>query len=271
MNSPAYWEGVACAWQARWRDRLWRSVSDAQHLLLLRRWGVDTHVCYALKTDLFDEAATGALGQALAADATCLLGIDLAMTTVRAAAQRLRPGSLLVADVRALPLASDSIGLVVSNSTLDHLDTPEEIMSAIRELARVLAADGHLLVTLDNPQHPLLWLRARTPWLGRRLGLVPYSTGATLSMSALARACADAKLTVIASGTLCHSPRVLAVWVGRFLKSRSRVAQRAYHRALLAFERLAQWPTHLLTGRYVAVLATKPESSLDSPPGDQPC
>jgi len=271
LPSALYWESVGDTWQALGRDRLWRHASDDLHLQLLRGWDVDTQVGVTLKTDLFDEAATGELGGALVAEAGHLIGIDTAMNTVRAAARRLPTASLLVADVRALPIAPGALDLIVSNSTLDHLARQEEIVTAIRGLAAALAPGGHDLLTLDNPQHPLLWLRARASWL-QRVGLVPYRTGPTLSQAALVQACQGAGLTVLHTGTLCHCPRVLAVWVGRLLERRSAATQQAYRRAVLAFERLAAWPTHLITGRFVAVLAcTAAQAGELTAKGGAPC
>jgi len=258
MSEARYWNGVSDAWQATDRDHLWRGLSDALHLRLLRAWGLLPARGVVLKTDLFDEAATGRLGRALAAQASPLLGMDLSLRTVQAAARQAPQAALLVADVRALPLASGSVNTIISNSTLDHLSDVAQIHAALVELARVLADEGTLLVTLDNPQHPLLWLRQRLPWkVLHGLGLVPYRLGPTLSLAELSAACRSAGLTVAQTGAIVHGPRVLAVQVGRLLHRVGVRASPAYERAFAAWEGLARWPTRLATGRFVAVLALK--------------
>ena len=46
------------------------------------------------------------------------------------------------ADVRRLPLADNRVDVVLSNSTLDHFDTEQEIEESLHELARVLKPGG---------------------------------------------------------------------------------------------------------------------------------
>jgi malonyl-CoA O-methyltransferase len=84
------------------------------------------------------------------------LAVDFArpmLTEVRAQASwmsrvRGRAPRLLNADVRALPLAHDSLGLVWSNLMLHWLDDP---LPALRELHRVLEVGGLLMFTLLGP------------------------------------------------------------------------------------------------------------------------
>ena len=273
MSEAAYWDDVAVAWQRADRDHLWRTASDALHIRLLRDWGLLPAHGAVLKTDLFDEAAVGGLGRALAADAALFVGLDISLQTARAALAHLGSGAVLVADVRALPLAAASVDLIVSDSTLDHLSSATAIEAAIVGLARTLRPGGRLLATLDNPQHPVLWLRQRLSWRWlHRLGLVPYQVGATLSLRQLEAACRAAGLSVTRSGTLMHGPRVLAVWLGKLLRRASPQVQRAYARLMLRFECLGRLPGRLATGRFVAVLATKPDQPMPlDHPGERPC
>jgi len=259
MSRAHYWEGVAQEWRRTDRDQLWRSASDAIHLHLLRAWGVLPARGLVLKTDLFDEAATGALGQALAAESRQLVGIDISATTAHAAATHLPGVAVLVADVQALPLAEGSLDLIVSDSTLDHLPDARAIAATLAHLAGLLRPGGKLWVTLDNPQHPVLWLRQHLPWGWlHRLGLVPYRLGATLSLTELGAACREVGLDTERTGAFMHCPRVLAVWLGRLLQHAPTGIQHAYQGALLAHERLSSWPGQRFTGRFVAVLAVKP-------------
>jgi len=258
-SNAAYWDSVADEWRDPARGRLWRKLSDAIYIRAMENWQLLPTTGTVLKTDLFDEALAGDLGRALAAKARLFIGLDVSVRTISAAMSHVPTLAAIVADVRALPVAEGTIDLLVSGSTLDHLQTPDEICLAIVALGRALAPAGRLIVTLDNPQHPLLWLRQRLPWRWlRRLRLVPYQVGATLSLAELAAACRQAGLIVERQGTWMHCPRVLAVWLGQLLNSANSGLQAVFIRSIVLFERLANWPTHLVTGRFVAVLASRP-------------
>lgn len=258
MSAMRYWDRIADAWRASHRDQLWRSLSDAIHLRLLDEWAAWPVGGVVLKTDLFDEAASGRLGRELACRAALLVGMDLSPHTAQAAARQAPQAALLVADVRSLPLADSVMDAIISNSTLDHLDSAAQIRATLLELARVLVDGGRLLVTLDNPQQPIIWLRQRLPWrLLHRLGLAPYRYGPTLPLAELMAACRCAGLTVVETGALVHCPRVLAIWIGRVLRRLGVRHSAAYERIFLSWERLGHWPTRLATGRFVAVMAHK--------------
>ena len=62
----------------------------------------------------------------------------------------------VVADVRSLPFAEASFGVVFSGSTLDHFESAADIQRSLGELYRVLRPGGTLILTLDNPANPLI-------------------------------------------------------------------------------------------------------------------
>lgn len=74
-----------------------------------------------------------------------VLGVDLTPAMLAAAARhgRTRHGSLVAADCARLPLAAASVDGIFSAGLLDHLPDPA---AALREWARVSAADGVLLL-----------------------------------------------------------------------------------------------------------------------------
>ncbi|MCM9076673.1 MULTISPECIES: methyltransferase domain-containing protein [Streptomyces] len=74
-----------------------------------------------------------------------VLGVDLTPAMLAAAARhgRTRHGDLLAADCTRLPLARASVDGIFSAGLLDHLPDPA---AALREWARVTAADGVLLL-----------------------------------------------------------------------------------------------------------------------------
>ena len=187
-DSGSYWDAVATEWDDDASPDDWRSHSDAVNLAACLRWWPTRPVGRVLKTDLFDEVAGEGLVAALAARASSVVGIDRSLEAARASRRRAGAG-VVGADVRDLPFADGAFDLIVSNSTLDHFRDAREIARAIAELHRVLAPGGRVILTLDNPHNPVVWLRNALPFRAlHHVGLVPYYVGATLS-AADARTC----------------------------------------------------------------------------------
>jgi SAM-dependent methyltransferase len=241
---------------------LWRRHSDAVNIALLTDWMPAGRVGRALKTDLFDEAVGEGLWQPLASRAETVAGIDISTLTLRAARRRHTRLLGAEADVRRLPLADGRFDVVVSNSTLDHFATRDEIFVSLRELHRVLRPGGHLVFSLDNLANPVLFLRNALPFpVLNRLGIVPYYVGATMGPLRLRRVMEEVGFGVLEVGAIMHCPRVLAVCVAGILERHATPdTQRRFLRLLMAFERLSRWPTRFLTGYFVAVRATKTET-----------
>lgn len=258
-----YWDSVGSDWQRRQPHRLWREFTDRQQIGLLTRWASgwirEGSRPDLLKTDLFDEVASHGIVPWLLARGAKVTGIDVAPAIVADAVAR-NPGlDAVVADVRSLPFAEASFDVVFSGSTLDHFESAADIQTAIGELRRVLRPGGTLILTLDNPANPLIWLR-NGPLLGllRRIGIVPYQVGATLGPRALERAVQAVGLNVVATTAVMHCPRAVAVALAGLMERLSRSRQESFLRHLQAWERLERWPTRWLTGHYVAVHATAP-------------
>jgi SAM-dependent methyltransferase len=240
------WEAIGSAWTPGRGTAALRAYSDRVNLALLERW-LPERIGSVLKTDLFDEAVGHGLVGSLGARAERIVGIDISASVVREAARRNPSLEAVVADVRALPFPAGSFDVVVSNSTLDHFDSEAAIDEALAELARVLRPGGVLVVTLDNPANPVVWLRNHVPErVLRSTGLVPYPVGATLGPRALAQAVTRAGLAVEDAAVVAHVPRLLVRGFG--LRSRR----------LLAAERAGALPTRTLTGQFGAVLARRP-------------
>lgn len=211
-----------------------------------------------LKTDLFEEAyGQDELLFSLPFDGGLKIALDVSASTVTRAADRGRDRGCLFlnADVRQLPLRDKRVDVVLSNSTLDHFDTEQEIEQSVCELARVLKPGGILLITLDNPSNPLFFLlRAAVPWSGLRFRL-----GKTLSQRQLLRLLDRAGLELQSTDWLIHNPRFLSTLL--FLLLRRLLGDRAdppIRWLLAAFSKLDSWPTRPLTGVFIAACARKP-------------
>jgi SAM-dependent methyltransferase len=257
-NGIRYWEDIAQSWRFTPQQKLWRRHSDAVNEALCASW-LPAGAERLLKTDAFDEAFGDGLYRLLWSRAKTVIGMDVAVTTLRAAKLN-HPGLQVIgADIRDLPFRDGSFDVIVSNSTLDHFADEREIIRGIRELHRVLKNGGCMLITIDNPINPLLALRSILPFaLLRRLGLVPYYVGKSLSPGRLRQELQEAGFDIREIRAVMHCPRVLAVAIARLLSNHNTSpSQETYLQWLQRFERLSSFPTRYLTGNFTAVKAIK--------------
>jgi len=200
-----------------------------------------------LKTDLYEERSPHrALLPALAS--ATWVGADVSAHVARRA--RAQVGcTAAVLDVRALPFADGSFDGVLSTSTLDHFDDVADIDRSLAELRRVLRPGAPLVLTLDNPAHPLVRLRnALPPAVARRTGLVPFAVGATLGEADGRAALEAAGFTVGRTAHVLHAPHVIGTRLARFGWYERRV--------LPGFAALGRTRWAHRTGHFVAFLAT---------------
>lgn len=262
VEETSYWESIADEWKKNRPDRLWRKHSDAINQSLLFRWLPEQPVSRLLKTDTFDEAVGEGLTRFLQARAHSVVGMDLSFKNVQLACLGEVSARGACADVRNLPFRRESFDVVVSNSTLDHFRTLEEITVSLRELHRVLRKEGQLIVTLDNLANPTIAARNHLPFkLLKRLGIVPYFVGATCGPFRLQQLLREVGFEVRDVTAVLHCPRMIAVLVAKLLCSRAQPpAQQQFLGWLQRFERMSRWPTRYLTGHFIAVRAEKRRS-----------
>lgn len=241
-------------------EALWRAHSDAVNSAFLVRWLPAERSRILLKTDLFDEAMGAGLFPLLARHARRVAALDIAPSVLAAAVSNHPQLLAVAADVRQLPFAQETFDVVVSISTLDHFETRDQILMALRGLHRVLRRGGRLLLTLDNLANPVVAARSVLPFaLLRRLRLADYPAGATCGPWRLRRMLREAGFDVLDTATLLHCPRALAVAIARRLQRVGTPEERArFLYRLLRWESLAQLPTRFLTGYYIGISARKP-------------
>jgi SAM-dependent methyltransferase len=240
-------------------EALWRAHSDAVNAAVLARWLPRDTCKVLLKTDLFDEAAGEGLYPLLASHARNVAALDRAPSVLAAAVTRYPQLLAVAADVRQLPFGNETVDIVVSNSTLDHFASREEITTALREIHRVLGRGGQLLLTLDNLANPWVALRNALPFRAlHRLGLVAYPVGATYSPRRLKRLLQELGFEVRETVALLHCPRVLAVPIARRVQRGDTAKRTRFLRRLRHWERFGNLPTRYLTGYFVGVDARKP-------------
>ena len=255
-----YWDALGHEWVLNNPDELWRQCSDAIHVWWLERVASDLRGRRILKTDLFDEAFGDGLTAWFEERGNDVVACDLALSTAIGAAKKQASVAVAVADVRRLPFSAGKFDCVFSDSTLDHFGSEGDLQLSLHELGRVLRPGGILLLTMDNPRNPIVWLRNLRPGFWRRLGLVPYMVGVTCSARWLEQLLATAGFHVSASGTIMHSPRVLLVPICRWLARRDGRCQPTprWLEWLRRVEGLGRLPIRQLTGHFVAVVARKP-------------
>jgi len=240
-------------------QRLWRVHSDSVNKGLLTRWLPDREIESLLKTDLFDEAVSDGLSSLLNSLAKRVFYIDTSFEVHQRAKRRHPNLQTIRTDVRCLPFSHGSFDGIISNSTLDHFKSHDEILISLRELYRVLRPGGQLILTLDNLTNPIVLLRNGLPFrLLYRMKIIPYYVGVTLGPYRLQHFLKEAGFKVLEVEAIMHCPRVFAVAIARLLERHaSPKTQEAFLRFLMAFENFSHLPTRFLTGHFIAVKATK--------------
>jgi SAM-dependent methyltransferase/GNAT superfamily N-acetyltransferase len=257
----SYWDEIGLATRQAAPIDTWRRYMRRVYGRLLRDWLPTSGNDLRLKTDLFEEAVSaysllGDLGPGS-------IGIDYSPVIAAAAHERLLKSGghhrVVAADVRQIPFRSGSIRCIFSGSTLDHFSVKSDIGISLGELARILAPEGVLVITFDNPHHPIIWLRNRLPfaWLNR-LGLVPYYVGKTYGLAEAREHLGALGLEVTDVTAVVHAPRAPAIWLVTLLERLGweRVATLT-GRVCWRFESLGRWPTRYRTGYYLALRAQK--------------
>lgn len=165
----------------------------------------------------------------------------------------------LCCDVRHIPIKDNSVDLIISDSTLDHFPSEQDIIVSLKELGRVLRIGGILILSIDNKTNltypPYFIIRL---WM--RLRLSPYFVGRTITLSKLTNFLEGIGLEVIDSTAILHYPHPdgLVRWLERSLRKLSRnKLDHTIKNTLAYLEKLEGLRTKYLTGRYIAVKAVK--------------
>lgn len=265
-SQAEHWNQVAKGWFLRsYANELLAEHKRKTYLRLIARWGDVTNSQRILKTDLFAEAFGPEQFLFDIAQANSnIVGIDISSEIVGQAKKQAKhhgadASKYLCSDVRCLPFRSNSIDLVISDSTLDHLPSEADIIAALRELRRVLRVGGTLILSMDNKSNltypPYVFIRL---WM--RLGLAPYFIGKTLSPAKLRHALEEIGFRVEESMAIFHYPHPdgLVRWLEYTLRKLSKgKLNNAISKGLAWLDRLEGKRSQYLTGRYIAVKAVK--------------
>jgi len=252
-------EGSPGAYQDEGFQKLWRTHSDAVNQVLLTRWLLSEQTEWLLKTDLFDEAVSDGLSSLLNVRSKRVFYIDASFEVHQMAKRRHPNLQAIRTDVRCLPFADGTFDGIVSNSTLDHFKSLDDLVISLRELYRVLRPGGQVILTLDNLANPIVLLRNWLPFrLLHRLKIVPYYIGVTLRPNHLQRLLEKIGFHILEVDAIMHCPRLLAVAMAHWMERHtSPKTQRYFLGFLMAFERLSSFPTRFFTGHFIAVKAMR--------------
>ncbi len=261
-----HWDEVARGWSLKgYSNELLAMHKRKSYLGLIDRWAEVTNTTRILMTDLFAEAFTEEqFIFEMPQTNSNVVAIDISRKIVSEAKIQARQhyvntSGYICGDVRNLPIQSNSIDLIISDSTLDHFPSEADIITALQELARVLKTGGILILTIDNKSNltypPYILIRL---WM--RLGLSPYFIGKTLSFSRLRRALEEIGLCMEESTAILHHPHPdgLVRWIESSLRKVSKgKLDNAIRKTLAYLEQLGGRKAKYLTGRYLAVKAVK--------------
>ena len=258
MNAD--WNRVVEEWLANHPHPAWRQHSDRVNADLVERWLPAKKSGRLLKTDLFDEVASEGIYSLLSTRAGKICGMDVSSFTATAVYRKYPEVAACAADIRSLPFANSSFDAIVSLSTVDHFADANDIDVSLRELWRVMRPGGTLVITVDNRSNPLIALRNSLPYsFLRKLGLVSYPVGRTLSFRGAYKSVESAGFAVCDCIGILLAPRVLAIpLVELAARHGSRRMRDGITNSLMWMERLQQNSVAPRLAHFVAIRATKP-------------
>jgi SAM-dependent methyltransferase len=152
----SYWDSVGRSLEKHHLERNVAEYKRREHIKLLEKWcGSVLGSSTVLKTDLYEDAfGRDSFIHWLADSSKNVVGIDLSKEIIVNALERNPSPTMVNSSVMETPFKDSTFNLVVSNSTLDHIPK-ENLLPALKELSRILAASGMLVLTLDNAHNPL--------------------------------------------------------------------------------------------------------------------
>ncbi len=153
-----------------------------EHISLLTEWVQNPTKKVILKTDLFEEAVgNDSFMDYLIGHYKKVFGIDISDAIVNKAKERFEKmkSRLSTEDIRNTHFEDGTFDVVLSCSTLDHMPK-RELVTALKEINRILKKDGCLILTLDNKHN--LWYHLSYE-MQKLTGLTPFHLGHCYSVN----------------------------------------------------------------------------------------
>ncbi|MBU0763003.1 MAG: class I SAM-dependent methyltransferase [Candidatus Altiarchaeota archaeon] len=156
MHERDYWDEVSLNMSGHHLETGIALYKRQQHIRLIEEWTEGKlSNSSVLKTDGFEEAFGGDFFSDFLLEKTKkTFLIDISKVICEKTKTHFPALNVITASVTAVPLKNSSIDIVISNSTLDHLNT-SDVETALYELHRILSKNGLLILTLDNANNVL--------------------------------------------------------------------------------------------------------------------
>ncbi|MBU1201522.1 MAG: methyltransferase domain-containing protein [Nanoarchaeota archaeon] len=153
QNTKNYWDCVEKKIKKHHLEENIAWYKKKEYIKLITAWCNQTKNKTILKTDLFEEMLiTDSFYDWLQKNFKKAIGIDISLEIVKHAKKNFKRGYFLTKDVRDTSFKKDTFDVIISNSTLDHF--PEkDLITALKELRRILKPTGTLILTLDNKEN----------------------------------------------------------------------------------------------------------------------
>lgn len=246
--------------------RAWRDYCDWINLSLLKSYPLPStgaRKAKVLKTDLFEETQGSGLTGFFADCGADVFGIDVAEGAVCRISQTRKDVTPVRGNILRIPFRQESFDAVVSTSSLDHFRNAVDIETGLQSIREVLRPGGVLYLTMDNPTNPCVWLRrGYVLRVLRKLRIVPYFVGATLSAERLKSILEQRGFTSVATDYSMHFPRVIGVHLtGALSKMGMSRVQKAVSRLMKSFEMMPGRWLRKRTGHFSSLVAYRSDSS----------
>lgn len=226
------------------------------HLDLISAWAPRGQAMSVLKTDLFEEAfGKDSLLDALGASYAFTVGIDISCIVVNKAKLKFPEYPSLVTNVCNLPFKEKSFDLIVSNSTLDHFP-PRILPDTMNELWRILKPEGCLILTLDS-RHNILHVLSNyiRRWMGKIYAERCYTIKET------SRMLKESLFKITDVTAIYHIPPGVNFLAKKLHKSIGPGANKWIQYVIDICNKVGQFPTLFLSGRYIALRAIKTDKA----------
>jgi SAM-dependent methyltransferase len=257
-TDKAYWDSIGRSGGVHHLERNVAEYKKAEHVRLLERWCSQMTPASVLKTDAYEEAfGCDSFMDWLESKAGSVYLMDVSSAILSRAKKNVNSAALLNASVSALPFKEPVFDLVVSNSTLDHLQR-EDLPSALAELSRVTDRGGTLVLTLDNAHNPLYHLGYI---LSNLLGLGGYRQARCYSAGEVTSMLADAGFVVDDVRSIVHLPTPFNLLARVASNINASIADVPIRFLIRLFSTLGLGGRNIHTGWFLAFKCTKNQSS----------
>lgn len=142
MNEATSYDSIASFYDDHWTQRFQPLAFEILCDLLLKTLSPGASI-------LDVGCGTGAISRRLAGDGFRVVGIDISPEMVRRARMRAPEGDFRVADARRLRIQQTFDAAVSLFDTLNHILTPEELLSVFQNVHRALTPSGVFVFDLN--------------------------------------------------------------------------------------------------------------------------